>query len=300
MKVLIGIDGSEHSFAATALAGRLVAAGRDQVAFYHACEPVALDQADKSLHERACQEVANVVFEEAKTRLPIPLQADVETLQGQDRAGPALIEVAERSGAELIVLGARGLGRMKGLLLGSVSSNVVRSSPVPVLVVRGERPELQPLRVLLAYDSVHAAQHADFLVRLNWPEGAEARVAAVIESMLPSHLPDWVQKRVRDSDTEAMSQAWIREHEREREAKEQELASYVERLPAPFRSNPPAVAEGNPAEQLLALAEREKPSIIVVGKATKNFFDRLFLGSVSEKILAHAGCSVLVIPAGKA
>ena len=57
------------------------------------------------------------------------------------------------------------------------------------------------------------------------------------------------------------------------------------------------VLEGNPAERLIDLVDREKPDIIVVGKAMKNFFDRLFLGSVSEKILSHASCSVLVIPA---
>ena len=252
------------------------------------------------MHEQACQAVADVIFAEAKTRLPVSLHSNVEAFQGDGRAAVAIVEAAKSSGAGLIVLGARGLGRMQELLLGSVSNSVVRSSHVPVLVVRGKHAESETLRVLLAYDTVHAAQHADFLGKLVWPEGAEARVVAVMESMLPSHLPDWVQKRVRDSDTEAMSQAWIREHEREREVKEQELASYVERLPPPFRSNPPAVAEGNPAEQLLAFAEREKPSIIVVGKATKNFFDRLFVGSVSEKILAHAGCSVLVIPASQA
>jgi nucleotide-binding universal stress UspA family protein len=67
-----------------------------------------------------------------------------------------------------------------------------------------------------------------------------------------------------------------------------------------FQSAPPIVLEGNPAERLLELIERERPSIVVVGKAMKNFFDRLFIGSVSEKILAHANCSVLVISAGNA
>jgi nucleotide-binding universal stress UspA family protein len=97
-----------------------------------------------------------------------------------------------------------------------------------------------------------------------------------------------------------MSQAWVREHKQERDAEEQELLKYSARLPALFRSNTPIVVEGNPAEQLLELIERQQPSIVVVGKAMKNFFDRLFVGSVSEKILAHANCSVLVIPATSA
>ncbi|MEX2142527.1 MAG: universal stress protein [Pirellulales bacterium] len=300
MKILIGIDGSEHSFAAASLAGRLLAHGRDQIALYHSCGPLTLaDQVDSSLHERACQAVANVILDEAKRRLPQPLQADVEAFQGDGRAAEAIVEQAQRWGAELIVLGARGLGRMEGLLLGSVSSSVVRTAHVPVLVARGNHDEAEALRVLIAYDPVHAAQHADFIGKLTWPEGAVGRVAAVIDSMLPSHLPEWIQKRARDADTEAMSQVWVREHEQARKAKEQELASYTQRLPGPFRSSAPIVLEGNPAEQLMALVDREKPSIIVMGKAMKNFFDRWFIGSVSEKVLAHAGCSVLVIPAGK-
>ena len=300
MKILIGIDGSEHSFAAAALAGRLLAPSRDRVALYHSCGTVTLgDQMDASLHDRACQAVANVVFDEARSRLPGPLQADVELIQGEGHAGAAIVEAVKRSGAGMVVVGARGLGRMEGLLLGSVSSNVVRNSHVPVLVVRGKPVESEALRLLLAYDSVHAAQHASFLNQLSWPAATSGQVAAVIESMQPGNLPDWIQKRARDADTEAMSRAWVEEHQQERQAKQQELTAYLESLPASFQSSAPVVVEGNPAEQLIALVDRERPSIIVVGKAMKNFFDRWFIGSVSEKILAHANCSVLVIPAGK-
>jgi nucleotide-binding universal stress UspA family protein len=301
MKVLIGIDGSEHSFAAVALAGRLLAPGRDEVSLYHSCGPVTLaETVDESLHERACRAVAGVIFDEARARLPDVFRANVNTILDNEKVEGALAIAAERVGAELVVLGARGLGRMEGLLLGSVSSNVVRGSHVPVLVVREQNARADVLRVLVAYDAVHAAQHAAFLGKFAWPERTEGRVVAVIDAMLPSHLPEWIQKRARDADTEAMSQAWVREHQQERETKQRELAAYVKQLPPGFQSSPPLVAEGNPAEQLVALIERERPSIVVVGKAMKNFFDRWFIGSVSEKILAHAGCSVLVIPAATA
>jgi nucleotide-binding universal stress UspA family protein len=299
MKTLIGIDGSENSFAAVALAGKLLDPGRDQVALYHSCGPVTFaEQVDESLHHRAYQAVADVIFDEATRRLPVPLQAGVQYIVDTEGAGVAI--AAERHGADMIVLGARGLGRLEGLLLGSVSSGAVRGAHVPVLVVRGKPADSAPLRVLQAYDPVHAAQHAAFLGKLTWPQGAQGRVAAVIEPMLPSHLPDWIVKRARDADTEAMSQVWVSEHKQERDAQEQELVTYAKSLPGLFQSAPPIVLEGNPAERLLELIERERPSIVVVGKAMKNFFDRLFIGSVSEKILAHANCSVLVISAGNA
>jgi nucleotide-binding universal stress UspA family protein len=47
-----------------------------------------------------------------------------------------LAEKAEREGADMIVIGTRGLDRPKRLMLGSVSSGVVASSEIQVLVVR--------------------------------------------------------------------------------------------------------------------------------------------------------------------
>jgi nucleotide-binding universal stress UspA family protein len=297
MKLLIGVDGSENGFAAASMAARLLAPGR-QIALYHACTPVDVGkQIDQSLHERACQAVANVVLDEAKSRLPQLLQNSVETITDDDRAATGLIAAADRWGAEMIAVGARGLGRIEGLLMGGVSTAVVRAARVPVLIVRPPIAETERQRIILTYDSAHPQQQAAFLQKLNWPPAAEGRIVVVIESMLPSHLPDWIQKRARDSDTEAMSQVWLTEHQQGRAMKEQELLAYREQLPAPWQSQAPLILEGNPAEQLIALFDRERPSLVVVGKAMKNLFDRFFIGSVSEKVLAHSNCSVLVIPA---
>jgi nucleotide-binding universal stress UspA family protein len=299
MKVLIGVDGSDHSFAAVSLAGQLLSPGRDAVALYHSCDAVSFaDNVEPSLHERACRAVAGVIFDEAKTRLPAGLQ-EVETIVGENRDAGAIVEAARQTNAEMIAVGARGLGRMEGLLLGSVSNGVVRHSHVPVLVARlAEKPrEEKSLRMLLAYDSVSAGLHADFLGKLTLPPGSTGSVAVVIESLFPTRLPEWIQNRARDADTEAMSQAWVREHEQQREEAHRELSAYAERLPPAFQSAPPLVIEGNPAEQLIKLVHERKPDIIIVGKAMKNFFDRWFVGSVSEKVLSHAKCSVLIIPA---
>ena len=51
-------------------------------------------------------------------------------------AAPTMVEFAKDKGCSLIVMGARGLGSVAGLLIGSVATKVVKLSKVPVMVVK--------------------------------------------------------------------------------------------------------------------------------------------------------------------
>ena len=57
---------------------------------------------------------------------------------------------------------------------------------------------------------------------------------------------------------------------------------------------------GNAEERILALAQKVRADLIVVGTHGKRGVDRLVLGSVAESILRHAHCSVAVVRAPKA
>ena len=50
--------------------------------------------------------------------------------------GPVLLNMAEEQGCDLIVMGSRGLGPLKGIFMGSVSSYMVSRSKCPVLIVK--------------------------------------------------------------------------------------------------------------------------------------------------------------------
>lgn len=63
---------------------------------------------------------------------------DVEVTLRVERGQPAHVIVEASEGASLLVVGPRGLGGFKGLMLGSVSEHAVGNASCPVVVVRGE------------------------------------------------------------------------------------------------------------------------------------------------------------------
>jgi len=55
------------------------------------------------------------------------------------------------------------------------------------------------------------------------------------------------------------------------------------------------VAEGSPADVILDTIEQEDIDLVVMGSSGKNRFNRFILGSVAEKVVKAAKCSVLVV-----
>ena len=66
----------------------------------------------------------------------VPEGIEVKTVFEVGSPGPAVLSVAKKYKADLIVMGSRGLGPLKGLFMGSVSSYVVTYSGCPVLIVK--------------------------------------------------------------------------------------------------------------------------------------------------------------------
>ena len=63
-------------------------------------------------------------------------RVEVETLLKGGHPVEGILQTAKKDDFDLIVMGARGISRIRGILIGSVSDGVIRHAPCPVLVVK--------------------------------------------------------------------------------------------------------------------------------------------------------------------
>jgi nucleotide-binding universal stress UspA family protein len=133
MKIVVGYDGSDA--AKRALERAMTLAGDDgQIVVVAAAESHARAGITQGAHLDPSEiERRRKDLEEAKVLLS-ERGVDAETIEAQGDPGDVIVESAK--GADLVVVGSRGLNPLKRLLLGSVSSKVVHRAECDVLVVR--------------------------------------------------------------------------------------------------------------------------------------------------------------------
>jgi nucleotide-binding universal stress UspA family protein len=141
--IVVGVDGSKGSVAALKFAidearvrgseVKAVAAWEVQVPPYGGgFVPLPLD---RGTFEQVARDALNVSLDQAGTS---GVSVTPIVREGQ----PADVLAAEAHGADLLVVGSRGRGGFKGLLLGSVSQQCAHHAPCPVAIVpNGSRPD---------------------------------------------------------------------------------------------------------------------------------------------------------------
>lgn len=302
MRVLCGVDGSPSAAEAVRVIAHLLAPGQDELAFYYSPSDLHV-VGEKYLESRVLAQVrqglVSAVFDAARSALPLAMRGKVHEIVGEQDARHGLVAAAAQWHAELMVVGARGLGRVERWLLGSVSSYVARTAHMPVLVVRQrrERPDYDAPRVLFACDGSEASrQAAEFLWQFHWPVRSTGLVLTVMESPLGAPLPEWLQSQLEQPEAQSVAEAWRQHHELAEQARRQEIASFCQQLPSPFQEHRPRVSEGNAAERILHALDAEDIDLVVLGSRARRSLRKTWLGGTCEKVLSHAPCSVLIVP----
>lgn len=134
-RILLAVDGSEHSRRAVRVAGELARRYDAELVVLHAREheltwgaDIDIESAEeaRALVDGVVRELKDAGTEARGEVVRVPL--------GQ--VARAILDVAKAEGAGLIVMGTRGLSDWGRLLMGSVAHKVVHLAEVPVLVVR--------------------------------------------------------------------------------------------------------------------------------------------------------------------
>lgn len=198
-------------------------------------------------------------------------------------AADEVVRSAEEIGAGLVTMGSRGRGRMKRLAMGSVSDSVVRHAHCPVMVVRW-KPVIFPARILLSTDgseeSVLAARTAADLAQRTDSELHVVTVA--FES--PYVYEEYHNVRHAQE---------VKRTRREAREMLEEQAQLIEKAGASVAETHLRV--GGVDEEIVVLADEVDADLVVVGSRGRGGIRRALMGSVSDSVVRHAHCPVLVV-----
>lgn len=139
-RIVVGIDASADAERALAWAleeARLRNSTVELVHAYPTPELTALPLVVTLPNDDELREAAEQVLDDALEAVGGAGDVEIKKVVRAGGAASVLTDVAE--GADLLVVGARGLGGFRGLLVGSVSQQSVAHSPCPVVVVTRDR-----------------------------------------------------------------------------------------------------------------------------------------------------------------
>ena len=234
------------------------------------------------------EQYAEEAIAEARAFLGDEVRAEY-TARSARSATEGLVDVARETDAALVVLGSARHGPIGRFTVGSVTNEMLHSSPVPVVLApRGYRPSSDAWlrRVTCAFaGSTRSRTAFDAAVQLSRRHHVPVRLTTLVvrdRQMYPSQV---------GYDAERM----VVEQWRQQALQAQEEALAV--LPGDVEAEA-SVVGGRDWEEALDSLPWEEGEVLVVGSSRLGPVARVFLGSNSVKIVRSSPVPVLVIPRG--
>ncbi len=230
---------------------------------------------------QAVQQECRAVLRDAEDRVR-SATPDVAVTTHEAGGTAAAVLIAESARADTVVVGARGLGPLRGAFVGSTSMQVTAHASCPVVVVRQGSGEAPSMGVVVGVDGSQASAEAvgyAFAHASQRGAGLTAVHAWDIE-FTPGVLADATQAEV-----------WARLEAGERALTAESLAGWAEKYPdVEVRTH---VVRGHAVKELAA--ESEDAGLVVIGSRGRGGFRGLLLGSVAQGLIHRAHCPVAVV-----
>jgi nucleotide-binding universal stress UspA family protein len=283
--VVVAVDGSPAARVAVDWAARDAALRRVPLTIVHVIAPLDIGPwvdlpltpefwEDRDRHGRRVLEKALATVNDALADSDEELLIDTRLVH--DAIVPTLVDMSKES--DLLVVGCRGFGGVKGLLLGSVSSGLVHHAHCPVAVIHDEDPMMDHPAMAPVAVGIDGSPASELATEIAFDEASRRGVelVAVHTWMNSADFPIEVPR------DEVDAQAG--------EELSQRLAGWCERYPDVVVRR--VIGQDNPAHKLLE--ESERAQLLVVGSHGRGGFAGLLLGSVSSQV-AHAARMPVIV-----
>lgn len=285
MKILLAIDGSDHSYEAVRALKFLARA--EELHVLHVLDvptpayPMMMPEVARELYEtveRNMREDGTRLLKRILSLLP-PGTGPVTDHLVVGSPADQIVALSEQLHADIILLGTRGLGPIKERLIGSVAHRVLTFAAGAKLILPGPLKALS--QILLPLQGPHDAEHAwRFLQHKPFRESATITLFTV----LPHTRPPWPVDAASAKEMESYALGRAREF----------LTGTAAKLsPLGYRTRV-AAALGTPVEGILQEAKTANVDLILAGSRGRHGVTRMVLGSVSHALL-HQGTYPMMI-----
>ena len=286
MKMLLAVDGSDPAYDAVRATDGLAPAYPLTLLYVltlpRMVYPALGPNLDKDLSltiEQAMKEEGERLLDRAASLLA-PHHGTTEKRMVEGTPAETILTIAGQVKADLIVMGARGIGRLKEHVLGSVSHRVMTHAKCPVLVIKSSTRRLQRMLIPIA-DKEDGKSIVDFLAKTPFRGFPEATVVHVVPfsepvwpagAMIPEDFRKEILKYGKDIATEV-----------------------AEQLGTMGYAAKGLVVSGAPSVAIVQEATASHCDVIVMRSHARSEISRFLLGSVSHGVVHHASCSVLMV-----
>ncbi len=286
MRITAGIDGSTHSN--HSLEALAFFAPPEELALVHALDLPDFDypMITPELRAEAIEDMKKQLTKEGEGMLDqaqSTLPSDFSNVQRIHQVGhpvEVILETARSSRSDLIMIGARGLGGFKELILGSVSHRILLHAPCSTMVTKS--PVSQIKKVLLP---IEGKDDVDIALRFLEKGPFRDPVHIDVFAVWPQPQLPWPTTLGQTKLLEA--QAIEDAHAR--------MEVVTTKLSAMNYSCQPNVGMGDPASAIHEQAKSLGSDLIMMGTHRRGGLSRFLIGSVSHAVLHHTTCPVILV-----
>ncbi len=283
--IVVGVDSSDSSMRALAWAAEQAAAERRALTLVHTCHAVTPAYMDAAIAypeeaRRALRTQGQKILDAARAEVERTAPGVVveEIFQFADPR-EVLLELSAQ--AAMVVLGSRGRGTVRSLLLGSVGTALVRHAECPVVVHRPGNPGTVRHGIAVGIDASE--------------ESLEVLEFAYREASL-RRLPLTVVHAYWDVRTGAAADYPITDTVVDVESERLLVAEAVAGMSEKYPDVPVGTRMEMGLAQRVLVRLSERMNLVVVGTHRASRIAQLVMGSVSLAVVEHAACPVAVVP----